>query len=105
MRWFGQVNDADEQWTMDAEKVVCQVSLGILRQHKVGFNEFLFLPPSILVLIQTCFLQSDPISKDEFMTKWNTAIGDTFSSSTSLELLMLNTILSFGFGALYNGRK
>jgi len=32
MRWFGQVDDADERWEMDIEKVVRQVGLGILRQ-------------------------------------------------------------------------
>jgi hypothetical protein len=31
------------------------------------------------------FLQSDPISEDEFMTKWNTVVGDTFISNTSLK--------------------
>jgi sister chromatid cohesion protein DCC1 len=35
MRWFGQVDDAGERWEMDVEKVVRQVGLGILRQHKV----------------------------------------------------------------------
>jgi sister chromatid cohesion protein DCC1 len=49
MRWFGQVDGADERWTMDIEKVVRQVGLGILRQHKVGFGERLYLPPSFLV--------------------------------------------------------
>ena len=37
MRWFGHVDDADERWKMDVEKVVRQIGLGILRQHKVGF--------------------------------------------------------------------
>lgn len=40
MRWFGQVDDADERWKMDVEKVVRQVGLGILRQYKVGFERF-----------------------------------------------------------------
>jgi sister chromatid cohesion protein DCC1 len=47
------------------------------------------------------YLQSDPISEDEFMTKWNTAIGDTFISNTSLKLLTVSiSIPSFGFRAL-----
>jgi sister chromatid cohesion protein DCC1 len=35
MRWFGEVDAADMLWKMDIEKVVRQVGLGILRQHKV----------------------------------------------------------------------
>jgi hypothetical protein len=46
MRWFGQVDDADERWKMDVEKVVRQVGLGILRQYKVGFGERFFSPSS-----------------------------------------------------------
>jgi sister chromatid cohesion protein DCC1 len=42
MRWFGQVDDADERWKMDVEKVVRQVGLGILRQYKVRFGERFF---------------------------------------------------------------
>jgi hypothetical protein len=39
------------------------------------------------------------------MTKWNTAVGDTFISNTSLKLLTVSIPFpSFGFGALYNGR-
>jgi len=37
MHWFGQVDDADERWEMDVEKVVRQVGLGILHRYKVGF--------------------------------------------------------------------
>ena len=38
------------------------------------------------------------------MTKWNTAVGDTFVSNTSFNLLTVRIIspLSVGFGALYN---
>ncbi|KAF8482774.1 sister chromatid cohesion protein Dcc1 [Russula ochroleuca] len=67
MRWFGEVDVADERWKMDVEKVVRQVGLGILCQHK-----------------------TDPISEDEFIAKWNTAVGDTFASHTSLKLLTGN---------------
>ncbi|KAF8263504.1 hypothetical protein EI94DRAFT_1832278 [Lactarius quietus] len=48
-------------------QVVRQVGLGVLRQHK-----------------------NDPVPEDEFMDKWNTAVGDTFVSSTSLQLLTGN---------------
>ncbi|KAI9461279.1 sister chromatid cohesion protein Dcc1 [Lactarius psammicola] len=54
-------------WSVDVEKVVRQVGLGVLRQHK-----------------------NDPVPEDEFMAKWNTAVGDTFASSTSLQLLTGN---------------
>ena len=40
MSWFGQVDDAGERWKMDVEKVVRQVGLGILRQHKVRCKQF-----------------------------------------------------------------
>ena len=53
MRWFGQVDDADERWEMDVEKVVRQVGLGILRQHKVGFE--LVFPGLSPRLIPTLF--------------------------------------------------
>ena len=45
MRWFGEVDNADELWKMDVEKVVRQVGLGILRQHKVRWYKRL---PSIV---------------------------------------------------------
>ncbi|KAI9509500.1 sister chromatid cohesion protein Dcc1 [Russula earlei] len=67
MRWFGEVDAADELWKMDVGEVVRQVGLGILRRHK-----------------------SDPISEEDFMAKWNTAVGDTFVSHTSLKLLVGN---------------
>jgi hypothetical protein len=38
MRWFGQVDDADERWKMGVEKLVRQVGLGIPRQYMVGLR-------------------------------------------------------------------
>ena len=49
MRWFGEVSDADELWKVDVEKVVRQVGLGILRQHKVRASV------RTLSLIHNCF--------------------------------------------------
>jgi len=49
MRWFGEVDAADELWKMDVEKVVRQVGLGILRRHKVGVN--VFHHPSLILTI------------------------------------------------------
>jgi len=57
MRWFGQVDDADERWKMDVVKVVRRVGLGILRQYKVSFGELFFsCPQTIPRLILTLFL-------------------------------------------------
>jgi hypothetical protein len=56
MRWFGEVDAADELWKIDVEKVVRQVGLGILRRHKVGVNAF----HSSLILTMT------PISNTRF---------------------------------------
>ncbi|KAH9083683.1 hypothetical protein EDB83DRAFT_2330521 [Lactarius deliciosus] len=67
MRWFGQVDAENVSWNVDVEKLVRQVGLGVLRQHK-----------------------NDPVPEDEFMAKWNTAVGDTFAPSTSLQLLTGN---------------
>lgn len=67
MRWFGAVDAENESWNVDVGRVVRQIGLGVLRQHK-----------------------NDPVPEDEFMAKWNTAVGDTFASSTSLRLLTGN---------------
>jgi hypothetical protein len=37
MRWFGQVDDADERWKMDVEKVVRQVGLGTISASVQGW--------------------------------------------------------------------
>ncbi|KAI0305572.1 sister chromatid cohesion protein Dcc1 [Multifurca ochricompacta] len=71
MRWFGEVDAANESWKVDVERTVRQVGLGVLRQHR-----------------------KEPIAEEEFMAKWNTAVGDTFASSTSLRLLTGNYICS-----------
>jgi Sister chromatid cohesion protein Dcc1 len=53
MRWFGQVDDVDERWKMDFEKVVRQVGLGILRQYRASFELFFSLPQTTPLLILT----------------------------------------------------
>jgi sister chromatid cohesion protein DCC1 len=40
MRWFGEVDTANELWKVDVEKVVRQVGLGILRQRKARAMRF-----------------------------------------------------------------
>jgi sister chromatid cohesion protein DCC1 len=86
MRWFGQVDDADGRWKMNVEKVVRQVGLGILRFRAVSF-------PSLIPCL-VLYLQSDPISDDEFMTKYNIAVGDTFISNTPRRLFTVCIPLS-----------
>jgi len=57
MRWFGEVDAANELWKMDVEKVVRQVGLGILRQHKArGAMRSQVLPP----LDPKCFSAERP---------------------------------------------
>lgn len=41
MAWFGEVHDG--VWTMDVDGVLCEIGLGILRQHKVRIFYGLFL--------------------------------------------------------------
>jgi hypothetical protein len=80
---------------------VRQVGLGILCQHKVGFERFfseLILGLILTLFLAGTYLQSDPISEDEFMTKWNPAIpvvDDTFISNTSLKLLTVSISIHF----------
>jgi hypothetical protein len=73
MRWFEQVDEADERRKMGVEKAVCQVGLGILRRWMVDFERlisfiFALIPRLIPTLFLVLYLQSDPISEDEFMT-------------------------------------
>ena len=74
MHWFGQVDDSDGRWEMDVEKVVRQVGLGILRQYKIGFRPHSSIDFNFVHGWYLQSLQSDPISEDELMTKWNTAV-------------------------------
>jgi hypothetical protein len=85
------------------KKVVRQVGLGILRQYKVGFSRrFSFPPPSFFVRSQLLFLvgaylQSDPISEDQLMTKWNIAVGDTFISDAHFRRIPLRAFSTLLF--------
>ena len=91
MRWFGEVDAENESWNVDVEKVVRQVGLGVLRQYNVGGVRNFF---SKHMCINMCDpLQNDQVPEDEFMDKWNTAVGDTFTSSTSLQLLSVSTTI------------
>lgn len=95
MRWFGEVDAESESWDVDVERVVRQVGLGILRQHKVVFASFFHARVSGVLISVTPLLfapslQNDPVPEDEFMDKWNTAVGDTFATSTSLQLLKVS---------------
>jgi hypothetical protein len=74
---------------MGIEKVVRQAGLGILRQYSRTSFDLTFVSGRYLL-----HLQSDPISEDESMTKWNTTVGDTFISNASLNLLAVSIIPS-----------
>jgi sister chromatid cohesion protein DCC1 len=50
MRWFGEIDATNELWKMDVQKVVRQVGLGVLRQHKAGSS-----PSLILYMASSCF--------------------------------------------------
>ncbi|KAI9442354.1 sister chromatid cohesion protein Dcc1 [Lactarius indigo] len=86
MRWFGQVDVENESWNVDVEKVVRQVGLGVLRQAQGRWCS----APKHNACDPLPRLQNDPVPEDEFMAKWNTAVGDAFASSTSLQLLTGN---------------
>jgi sister chromatid cohesion protein DCC1 len=96
MRWFGQADDADERgrWKGGASSRL-GYSAPVL--YKVGFGRFScsFPPPPSdhssfdpnICFWPILYLQSGPISEDEFMTKRNPVVGDTFISNTSLKFL------------------
>ena len=95
------------RWKMNVEKVVRQVGLGVcVGTTLISVSIFLLFPSPktiprvILTFVSGWYLlclQSDPISEDEFMTKWNTAVGyDLFSFPTHLSVYSLSFIPSFG---------
>ncbi|KII92104.1 hypothetical protein PLICRDRAFT_461184 [Plicaturopsis crispa FD-325 SS-3] len=65
MEWFGEIQQG--LWKMDIRAVATQMGLGILRHHK-----------------------DEPIQEPEFISKWKKAVGDSFESSISLDLLSGN---------------
>ncbi|CAK5275615.1 unnamed protein product [Mycena citricolor] len=65
MGWFGEVRD-DGMWTMDVEGVVKEIGLGVLRQHRV-----------------------EPVVSSTLVERWKNAVGDTFSDTVSLKLLLV----------------
>ncbi|PCH43473.1 hypothetical protein WOLCODRAFT_121994 [Wolfiporia cocos MD-104 SS10] len=69
MGWFGIL--ANGMWKMDAQAIVREVGLGILRPHR-----------------------DDPIAQDAFLARWRTAVGDTFAAHVSLALLAGNYLSS-----------
>jgi hypothetical protein len=113
VRWFGHMDDADERWKMNVEKVVRQVGLGILRQYKVGFGErvFFFPPsnhPSFDPNFVSCwYLLSERHDiggrvheKMEYRRRRYFHFQHIPQATHSKYLLP-----SFSFGALYNGRR
>ncbi|KAI0661096.1 sister chromatid cohesion protein Dcc1 [Cubamyces menziesii] len=74
--WFGRITDGDSPgsmgtWEMDADAVVKEVGLGILRAYR-----------------------DEPIFEKEFLDQWRKAVGDTFEERVSLKLLVGNYLAS-----------
>ncbi|KAL4074112.1 sister chromatid cohesion protein Dcc1 [Scleroderma yunnanense] len=63
--WFGSVKEG--LWEMDANAVVAEIGLGILRHYR-----------------------HEAILESEFLLKWKNAVGDTFGSVVALRLLSGN---------------
>ncbi|KAI0768752.1 sister chromatid cohesion protein Dcc1 [Trametes elegans] len=71
MAWFGDIEGGGATWKMDADAVVREVGLGILRAHK-----------------------DDPIAEGEFLGQWRKAVGDVFEDRVALPLLSGNFLVS-----------
>ncbi|CDO77688.1 hypothetical protein BN946_scf184969.g39 [Trametes cinnabarina] len=77
MAWFGHINEhagGTETWDMDADAVVREVGLGILRVYRSH--------------------QEDPVIEKAFVDQWKKAVGDTFEDRVSLPLLSGNYLTS-----------
>ncbi|KAI9068334.1 hypothetical protein FKP32DRAFT_156883 [Trametes sanguinea] len=73
MAWFGSISKqaGTEVWEMDADAVVREVGLGILRAHR-----------------------DDPVVEKGFLDQWRKAVGDAFEERVSLTLLSGNYLTS-----------
>ncbi|EIW62603.1 uncharacterized protein TRAVEDRAFT_112797 [Trametes versicolor FP-101664 SS1] len=73
MSWFGRIDEGQlgSTWEMDADAVVREIGLGILRAHR-----------------------DDPILEGEFLQQWRKAVGDTFEERVALALLSGNYLTS-----------
>ncbi|CAL1707413.1 unnamed protein product [Somion occarium] len=69
MAWFGQIDDGI--WKLDVNATVKEVGLGILRAYK-----------------------DEPIVEFDFLAKWKSAVGDTFETTITLDLLLANYLSS-----------
>ena len=87
-----------EWWKMVVENLVRQSRLGYspsVQYYSTRLAFFLFprphasFDPNFCFWLVLNFLLTDPISEDGFMTKWDTVVGDTFISNTSLKLLIV----------------
>ncbi|KAI0356391.1 hypothetical protein OH77DRAFT_1589352 [Trametes cingulata] len=79
MAWFGRMQGSggSETWEMDVDAVVREIGLGILRSHR-----------------------DDPVPEEEFITRWQNAVGDTFAERATLPLLSGNYLTSTSTSAL-----
>ena len=62
---------------MDADEVVRELGLGLLRKHKAGGNG-----------------EEGPIAKEVFLRKWKTVVGDTFADKVSMSLIAVRLFCS-----------
>ncbi|KAF9055404.1 hypothetical protein BDZ89DRAFT_18952 [Hymenopellis radicata] len=69
MSWFGEIRQGF--WQMDVDSVVHEIGLNLLRPHR-----------------------HTAIDKDELISSWKLAVGDTFEASVSLNLLAGNYLSS-----------
>ncbi|KAI0331169.1 hypothetical protein GY45DRAFT_1322645 [Cubamyces sp. BRFM 1775] len=73
--WFGNIKQGSQDdmgtWEMDADAVVKEVGLGILRAYR-----------------------DEPVFEKEFLDQWRKAVGDTFEERVSLALLAGNYLTS-----------
>ncbi|KAG8936796.1 hypothetical protein FRC03_007606 [Tulasnella sp. 419] len=69
--WFGDVftQNGEEKWTMDVEKVVRQIGLSVLIQHR-----------------------NEALTEEEICREWKDQVGDTFEDAIKLELLSGNYV-------------
>ncbi|ESK96086.1 hypothetical protein Moror_7431 [Moniliophthora roreri MCA 2997] len=69
MSWFGEIEDG--RWQMDAESIVKEAGLSVLRPH-----------------------QTNPITVRDLTEAWKEMVGDTFASIVSLDLLSGNYLMN-----------
>ncbi|KAF8640021.1 hypothetical protein AX17_001265 [Amanita inopinata Kibby_2008] len=75
MSWFGRITG--DMWEMDVRAIVKEIGLNILSAHS-----------------------REPIEQESLLAKWKAAVGDSFESAVSLDLLSGNHIVSDALGTV-----